>query len=77
MAAMESVSATSSNEPGREERLRVGYAKDGTAIYARNPAGKIGEEFSGYLTGPLDMIRRKLGTIARPVWQIMANDAGL
>jgi hypothetical protein len=76
MAAIESLSATSSNEPGREERLRVGYASDGTAIYARNPAGKIGEEFSGYLTGPLDMIRKKLGTIVRPAWQIMANDAG-
>jgi hypothetical protein len=49
---------------------------DGTAIYARNPAGKIGEEFVGYLTGPLDMLRRKLGTVARPVWQILANDKG-
>jgi hypothetical protein len=42
----------------------------------RNPAGKIGEEFVGYMNGPLDMMRRKLGTIARPGWQIMANDKG-
>lgn len=73
---LEDVSATSENEPGRQDRLRVGYAKDGTAIYARNPAGKIGEEFLGYMTGPLDMMRKKLGTIARPAWQIMSNDAG-
>jgi hypothetical protein len=73
---LQSLSATEQNEPGKQERLRIGYAKDGTAIYARNPAGKIGEEFMGYLTGPLDMIRRKLGTIARPAWQIMSNDAG-
>jgi hypothetical protein len=42
----------------------------------RNPTGKIGEEFLGYMTGPLDMMRRKMGTIARPAWQIMSNDAG-
>jgi hypothetical protein len=68
--------AQSENEPTREDRLKVGYTKDGTAIYARNPAGKIGEEFIGWMTGPLDMIRRKLGTIARPGWQILSNDKG-
>lgn len=73
---MEHVSSTYENEPGRRDRIRVGYLKDGTAIYARNPAGKIGEEFIGWMTGPLDMIHRKLGTIARPAWQIMANDRG-
>jgi hypothetical protein len=70
------LSSTSENEPGKGDRIRIGYAKDGTAIYARNPAGKIGDEFAGYMTGPLDMMRRKLGTIARPAWQIMSNDAG-
>ncbi|MGB6534494.1 MAG: hypothetical protein WBF58_00860 [Xanthobacteraceae bacterium] len=73
---LQSLSATSANEPGKEDRVRIGYAKDGTAIYARNPVGKIGEEFTGYLTGPLDMFRRKLGTLARPAWQILSNDAG-
>lgn len=76
MHLLESLGATGANEPGRQDRLFIGFAKDGTAIYARNPAGKIGEEFLGYMTGPLDMMRRKLGTIARPVWQIMANDKG-
>jgi hypothetical protein len=70
------LSATSENEPGKGDRVRVGSAADGTAIYARNPAGKIGEEFIGYMTGPLDMMRKKLGTIARPAWQVMSNDAG-
>jgi hypothetical protein len=70
------LSATSENEPGKQERVQVGYAANGTAIYMRQPAGKIGEEFAGYMTGPLDMMRKKLGTIARPAWQIMSNDAG-
>lgn len=76
LSVIQSLSATAENEPGKDERVRVGYANDGTAIYMRNPAGKIGEEFTGYLSGPLDMIHRKLGTIARPIWQIMANDKG-
>lgn len=73
---LESLSATEENEPGKGDRILVGYSKDGTAIYARNPFGKIGEEFLGYMTGPLDMLRRKQGTIARPLWQIASNDAG-
>jgi hypothetical protein len=73
---LESLSSTGENEPGRSERVRIGYAKDGTAIYGRAPVGKIGEEFIGYMTGPLDMMRKKLSTVARPGWQIMSNDAG-
>lgn len=76
MRLIEDLSATHDNEPGKQDRVLVGYGKDGTAIYARNPAGKIGEEFTGYLTGPLEMLRKKLGTVARPTWQILANDAG-
>ncbi|MDO8596634.1 MAG: hypothetical protein Q7R45_08420 [Sulfuricaulis sp.] len=72
----QSLSATTQNEPSKQDRVLVGYTKDGTAIYARNPAGKIGEEFVGWMTGPLDMLRRKLGTLARPAWQIMSNDKG-
>jgi hypothetical protein len=70
------LSSTSENEPGKQERIRVGQAANGTAIYMRQPAGKIGEEFIGYMTGPLDMMRKKLGTVARPAWQIASNDAG-
>jgi hypothetical protein len=74
--AAEKLSATDDNEPGRKERILVGYAKDGTAIYGRNPVGKIGEEFSGYFGSPIDMLRKKQGTIARPLFQILSNDAG-
>jgi hypothetical protein len=73
---MNRIASTYENEPGKQDRIRVGTSKDGTAIYMRNPAGKIGEEFIGYMSGPLDMMRRKLGTIARPGWQILSNDKG-
>lgn len=70
------LSATADNEPGRQNRIMIGTAKDGTAIYARNPVGKIGDEFSGYFDGPIDMARKKEGTLARPLLQIYSNDAG-
>jgi ppGpp synthetase/RelA/SpoT-type nucleotidyltranferase len=70
------LSSTAENEPGLENRLKVGHTKDGTAIYARNPVGKIGEEFTGWGTSPLDMLKKKEGTIARPLLQILSNDAG-
>lgn len=70
------ISATAENEPGRQNRVQIGMAKDGTAIYARNPVGKIGDEFAGYFDGPIDMLRKKEGTIARPLLQIYSNDAG-
>jgi hypothetical protein len=46
----------------RPDRLCQGRHRD----LCRAPVGKIGEEFIGYMTGPLDMMRKKLGTIARP-----------
>lgn len=75
-ASLESMTAMAHNEPGKRDRVLVGYRKDGTAIYMRNPAGKIGEEFIGYLTGPLDMMKRKEGTLFRPVMQTISNDKG-
>jgi hypothetical protein len=76
MGLLEELSSTSENEPGKKDRIRVGTTGDGQAVYMRNPVGKIGEEFTGYMTGPLDMMRKKLSTTARPAWQIMSNDAG-
>ena len=70
------LSSTAENEPGLENRLKIGHTKDGTAIYARNPVGKIGEEFVGWGTSPIDILKRKEGTIARPLLQILSNDAG-
>jgi hypothetical protein len=76
VSQLKRLSSTAENEPGKEDRIRVGQTKDGTAIYARNPAGKIGEEFTGWLTSPLDIAKRKEGTLMRPLWQVLANDKG-
>lgn len=73
---LQALSATSENEPGRENRILVGYDRNGTAIYARNPTGKIGEEFVNWFTKPLDTIKAKLSTFAKPTYQVITNDAG-
>lgn len=75
-SAVESLSSTGEHEPGKRDRILVGYQPDGTAIYMRNPTGKIGEEMTGWMSGPFDMVKRKLGTIARPLSQIYSNDQG-
>lgn len=70
------LSATHENEPGKEDRIKVGYQDNGTAIYIRNPFGKIGEEFLGYMSEPLNMFNRKQSTLLRPLMQTIANDKG-
>lgn len=66
----------SQNEPGKENRIFYNTSPDGTATYVRLPTGKIGEEMQGYLTSPLDMLKRKQGTLARPIFQTLSNDKG-
>ncbi|CAO3350895.1 transglycosylase SLT domain-containing protein [Azospirillum palustre] len=73
---LESLTPNSGNEPGKEGRVFWGLDSRGTGIYLRNPAGKIGEEFQGYLTRPLDMLKAKLSTIARPSLEVLSNDHG-
>lgn len=74
---LQGLSATSANEPGRQDRVLMGYTSDGTAIYGKSPLGRIGEEFSGYTQGFWsDLFHRKMGTFVRPVWDFIANDRG-
>jgi hypothetical protein len=74
---LNNVSSTAGNEPGKGDRALIGYMKDGTGIYAKSPLGRIGEEFSSYTQGFwIDMMNRKMSTMARPAWQIMSNDKG-
>lgn len=72
---LQALSSTSSNEPGKENRIHFSDdPKTGTAYYMRLPTGKIGEEFMGWLTSPLDMLRKKTSTIAGPLADIYKNE---
>lgn len=72
---LQELSSTSSNEPGKENRILWDKdPKTGTAYYMRMPTGKIGEEFMGWLTSPLDMARRKLSPLVSPLVDIYKNE---
>lgn len=74
--ALDQLSPGAENEPGKERRVLYGYDDKGTAIYLRVPTGKIGEEFVDWTTSPLDILKRKEGTIMRPLVQTLTNDKG-
>jgi hypothetical protein len=73
---LEEMSSTSGNEPGKKERILYDFDKHGTGIYMRMPIGKIGEEFVGWGTSPLDMLKRKESTFTRPMIETFTNDKG-
>jgi hypothetical protein len=70
------LSPTYDNEPEKQDRAYIGRDKDGTGVYARNPAGKYGEEIVGYPTHPMKMLRQKLSPMAGGFLDILENDKG-
>ncbi len=75
--AANSLSATSENEPGKEDRVRVGTQSDGTAIYMRLPTGKVGEDFKNWITKPLITAKAKESQLVRPLQAVWTNDNGI
>jgi hypothetical protein len=72
----DSLSPTEENEPGKQDRMLTGYNEDGSARYVRVPIGKVGEEFKGWATKPLEMLKNKESTLIRPIIQTFNNDKG-
>jgi hypothetical protein len=70
------LASTSENEPGKQNRIHIGYDKDRTALYARNPMGKYPEEVTDWFTGPLDVMRRKFSPMAGGALDVLFNTAG-
>jgi hypothetical protein len=70
------VESTEDNEPGKKQRILVGYGSDGSARYYRFSLGKVGEDFVGWLTHFHDMLANKQSTLVRPLIQIVANNKG-
>lgn len=67
------LSPTYDNEPGKEDRIHIGYDKNGTAVYGRNVTGKYGEELMGAAT-PAKTLRNKLGPLPGGVLDAFLND---
>lgn len=73
---IQSLTPMSRNEPGKQDRIYVGHADDGSAIYANPSLGKVAGEFEGWATGSLEQLNKKLSTFARPVLQTFTNEKG-
>lgn len=73
---IESLSALYEHEPEKRNRIMVGYDKDGTAEYMRNPTGKSAEDISDYFVRFLDTAKRMLSPFMRPIQEVWTNDLG-
>ena len=71
--AFSSLMSNSENEPGKQDKILIGYQNDGTAIYSALPTGKTGGEMVGWMTDPASMVNRKLSTFVKPVIDIANN----
>lgn len=65
--------STSGHEPGFENKILWGYAPDGTGTYINNPLGKVGLDLEGWLDSPLQTLKRKEGTLVKPLIDIYNN----
>jgi hypothetical protein len=64
------------NEPGKQDKIKVGHEKDGTAIYANPTFGKLGNEFIHWLSSPKETAYGKASTLVKPVVEWANNDIG-
>ena len=68
--------AVGPNEPGKDNRILIGYDQDGTALYARLPTGKFIEDIFGWVTDPIGEAERKFSPFMRFAYQMATNDKG-
>jgi hypothetical protein len=67
---------TSENEPGKQDRILIGYNRDGSAQYYRFALGKVTEDMAGWLTHAHDMMAKKESTLVRPLLESITNNQG-
>lgn len=58
------------------KRILVGYDKQGTAIYMRNPVGKFAEEIANWTEAPGATLKSKLSPFVKPAYDVLTNDKG-
>lgn len=74
--ALSSLSQTSDNPYGREDRVRLGEDEHGNSYYGRLPVGKVGEELKQYsnLDSGLHLLHNKMSTFLRPIADLTAKE---
>lgn len=73
---LQSLTPMFEHEPEKQNRILIGYEKDGTGIYLRNPFGKYAEDITDYWTQPLKTLHSMMSPFMRPLSAVWSNDAG-
>jgi hypothetical protein len=73
---LKSLTPMSEHEPGKENRILLGYEKDGTGVYLRNPFGKAIEDLSDYFTQPLQTFKNMLSPYGHALFGLTGRDTG-
>lgn len=73
---LSSLSQTSDNPYGREDRVRLGEDEQGNSYYGRLPVGKVGEELKQYsnMSTGMHLLHNKMSTFLRPIADLTANE---
>lgn len=62
------------HEPGKKDRILIGFKKDGTALYARMPFGKSVEDMVGYFSGLMSQLKSMESPFVRPAVALLTNE---
>ena len=73
--SLASLSQTSDNPHGKEDRVRMGSDEQGNSYYMRLPVGKVGEELKQYSSpgSALHLLHNKMSTFVKPLADIANN----
>lgn len=77
LESFESLLPTSENEPNKTDRIHIGPTEAGRDVYMRLPLGKVGEDFKGWVTSPLQTLKNKTSPFVRPLVELWNNDNGI
>lgn len=61
------------NEQGKKDRAFIGHDIEGRGTYFRVMAGKVGEEFIGWMFNPGTMFLNKLSPLVKPILENIQN----
>lgn len=71
---LEGLSSTEGHEPGKQNRILVGYEKDGTGIYVRPVMGKSVEDIVDYFTQLRQTLLNMMSPFMRPPIAFVTNE---
>jgi predicted RNA methylase len=66
-SVLHSLTPMHDHEPGKQNRLLVGFEKDGTGVYLRNPLGKFAEDIQDYFVQPIKTLHSMMSPYGHAV----------